>query len=72
MSAIAYCDGAYSCAACHQVLDVPAGANVRQGFSTVHDGARERVLFVDGLAVHRCPDNQTAGLGRTSTFKRRR
>jgi hypothetical protein len=72
MSAIAYCDGAYTCTACHRPLEIPAGANVRQGFSTVRDGARERVLFVNGQEVHRCTDNETDGLGRTSTFKRRR
>ena len=72
MSAIAYCDGAYRCTSCDEILRIPAGANVRQGFTTVSDGARERVLLVDGQEAHRCTDHETAGLGRTSTFRRHR
>ena len=72
MSAIAYCDGSYRCTVCQATLEIPAGANVRQGFTTVHDGTRERVLFVDGHEAHRCRDDAIATFGRSSPAKRRR
>ncbi len=72
VSAIAYRDGSYSCSACHETLDIPAGAIVRQGFTTVRDGERERVLFVGGVEAHRCTDHEIAGLSHTLPPARRR
>ncbi len=72
MSALAFRDGAYFCAACQEQLRIPAGATVRNGYTTVHGGTRERVLFVSGHEVHRCTDLDVAGFAGTKHSARRR
>jgi hypothetical protein len=54
MGAIDYHHGAYVCAVCRVKLRVPPGAQIRRGFATAEDGARERVVFADGTEIHRC------------------
>jgi hypothetical protein len=54
MGAIDYYDGSYLCAACHAKLRVPAGSQIRRGFTTAENGARERIVFADGTEIHRC------------------
>jgi hypothetical protein len=54
MGAIDYQDGSYLCAACKAELRVPAGAQIRRGYTTVDDGARERIIFANGTEIHRC------------------
>ena len=62
MSALSYRNGSYFCSACEQKLQIRPGATVRHGYTTVHDGERDRVLYVDGLEMHRCSDRETTGL----------
>jgi len=54
MGAIDYHRGSYVCTACHAKLRVPAGAQIRRGFTTADHGTRERVVFADGAEIHRC------------------
>jgi hypothetical protein len=54
MGTIQYQDGSYLCAECDAKLRVPAGAQIRRGFTTVEAGRQERVVFADGLEIHRC------------------
>ncbi len=72
MSALTYRDGAYWCTACDEKLKIPAGATVRQSFTTVQDGQRDRVLLIDGVEVHRCEDREAAGLSGMPQPPRRR
>jgi hypothetical protein len=72
MSALTYRDGSYYCSACDEKLRIPPGATVRQSYTTIHDGARERVLLVAGVATHRCADQETAALDGIRAPARRR
>ena len=54
MGAIQYQDGAYLCAECAVKVRVPAGSQVRRGFTTAEAGERERVIYADGVEIHRC------------------
>lgn len=54
MGAIHYFGGAYVCSACHTELKVPAGSTIRRGFTTTEDGKRARIVFADGVEIHRC------------------
>jgi hypothetical protein len=71
MSAITYRAGSYYCTACELKLQIPPGATVRHGYTTVQDGERMRVLIVDGAEVHRCADRETTGLSGTTQSARR-
>jgi len=54
MGAMSYQDGAYLCAACAAKLRVPLGSQVRRGFTTAEAGDRQRVIYADGVEIHRC------------------
>ena len=62
MSALTFRDGAYFCTGCDQKLQIPPARSVRHSYTTVQDGQRERVLFVDGRETHRCIDQNAEGL----------
>jgi hypothetical protein len=62
MSALTYRDGSYFCTACNEKLRITPGACVRHGYTTVHEGQRERVLLIDGVEMHRCVDREHSGL----------
>jgi hypothetical protein len=54
MGAIDYQDGSYVCAMCKAQVRVPAGAQVRRGYTTVDASVRESIIFADGKEIHRC------------------
>lgn len=54
MGTIQYQDGAYVCAACDARLRIPAGSQIRRGFTTAEAGERHRVIFANGVEIHRC------------------
>lgn len=54
MGAIDFYDGSYFCAACHAKLRVPAGSQIRRGFTTTRNGTCDRIVFADGIEIHRC------------------
>ena len=61
MGVISYQSGAYLCALCQRKLPIRAGAQVRRGYTTLHDGLRHRLIYVDGTEVHRCLDIVRSG-----------
>jgi hypothetical protein len=61
MGVIDYGSGAYVCPLCQTTLPIRAGAPVRRGYTTLHDGLRHRLTYVDGTEVHRCLDLASSG-----------